>query len=112
MFLDKLDIKLATDKKIYWTTIKPFLSHKVSKSSKITLVEGDEIISADKNIAQKFDKLYTNVVSSLNIQCDGEFVNECNGLEDPVEIAIQKFKNHPSIICLLKRTLFLNFQIS
>ena len=75
----------------------PFLSHKVSKSSKITLVEGDEIISADKDTAQKFDKFYKNAVSALNIQCDSEFVNQCNGLENPVEIAIQKFKNHPSI---------------
>ena len=58
MFLDKLDIKLVTDSKTFWTNIKPFLSHKISKSSKITLVEGDEIISANKNIAQKFDKFY------------------------------------------------------
>ena len=66
-FLNKLDIKLVTDNKRFWTTIKPFLSHKISKSSKITLAEGDEIISADKDIAQKFDKFYKNAVSSLNI---------------------------------------------
>ena len=57
MFLDKLDIKLVTDSKTFWTNIKPILSHKISKS-KITLVEGDEIISANKNIAQKFVKFY------------------------------------------------------
>ena len=96
-FLDKLDIRLATDNKKFWATVKPFLNHKNTTSSKITLVERDEIISADKDIAQKFDKFYKNAVSSLNIQCDSEFVNECDGLEDPVEIAIQKFKNHPSI---------------
>ena len=39
-----------------------------------------------------------NAVSSLNIQCRSEFVNECDGMEDPVEIAIQKFENHPSIM--------------
>ena len=32
------------------------------------------------------------------IVSDSEFVNECDGLEDPVETAIQKFKNHPSIM--------------
>ena len=56
-FLDKLDIKLVTDNKKFWTTIKPFLS-KGSKSSKITLFQGDEIISADKYVAQKFEKFY------------------------------------------------------
>ena len=91
-YLDKLDIKLVTDNKKLWNTIKSFLNHKVPKSSKITLVKEDEIISANKDIAQKFDKLYKTAVSSPNIQCDSEFVNECDGLEDPVEIAIQKFK--------------------
>ena len=74
-------------------TIKSFLSQKITKSSKIILVEGDEIISADKDIAQKFDKFYKNIVSSLHIQCNSDFANECEDLE----IAIQKFKNHPSI---------------
>ena len=78
-------------------TIKSFLSQKITKSSKIILVEGDEIISADKDIAQKFDKIHKKTVSSRNIQCDSEFVNECDGLVDPVDIAIQKFKNHPNI---------------
>ena len=97
-FLDKLDIyKTSQNNKNFGATIKPLLSHKITKSSKITLVEGNEIISADKDIAQKFDKFYKNAVSSLNIQCDSDFANECEGLEDPVEIAIQKFKNRPSI---------------
>ena len=95
--LDKLNIQLATGNKKCWTTTKPFLSHKISKSFKITLAEGDEIISANKDITRKFDKFYKNPVSYLNIQCDSEFANECDGLEDPVEIAIQKFKKHPSI---------------
>ena len=72
----------------------------MSKSSKITLVEGHEIISTDNEYAKKFDKCYKNAVSSLNIQCDSEFVNECDGLEDPVEVAIQKFKSHPSIMSI------------
>ena len=99
-FCDKLDIKLVTDNKKFWTTVKPFLINKVSKSTKITLVEGDEIISTDKDIAQNFDKFYKNAVSSLNIQCDNEFISECDGLEDPTEKAIHKFKNHPSILSI------------
>ena len=41
--------------------------------------------------------LNKNTVSSLNIQCDSKFVNECDGLVDPVDISIQKFKNLTSI---------------
>ena len=44
-FLDKLDIyKTSHNNKNFWATIKPLLSHKITKSSKITLVEGNEII--------------------------------------------------------------------
>ena len=103
-FLDKLDIKLVTDNKKFQTNIKRFLIDKTSKSCKITLVEGDEIISADKFIAQKFDKFNENTVSFLNILCDSKFVNESDGLEDPVKIAIQKFKNQSRVTSV---TLFL-----
>ena len=99
-FFYKLDIKLVTDNKKFQITIKLFLNDKVSKSSKITLVEGDEIISADKDIAQKVYEFYKNAVSSLNIQCGFQFANEFDGLEDSVEIAIQTFKNHPSIMSI------------
>ena len=95
--LDKLDIKLVTDNKKFLTTIKPIPSHKISIYSKIIIIEGDEIISANKDIAHKFHKLNKNTVSSLNIQCDSEFVNECDGLVDTVDVAIKKFKNHTSI---------------
>ena len=98
--LDKLDIKLVTDNKNFLTTIKPIPSHKISKYSKIIIVEGDEIISANKDAAQKCHKLNKNTVSSLNIQCDSKFVNKCDGLIDPVNIAIQKFKNHTSIMSI------------
>ena len=57
-------------------------------------------------MAQRFDKFYKNAVSSLNIQCDSKFVNECDGLEDPVERAIQKFKNHPSIMSIKENIVY------
>ena len=46
-FYSTLDTSVVTKNKKFWKTVKPFLSDKVKKHSKITLVEGEEIISQD-----------------------------------------------------------------
>ena len=94
-----MDIKNITDKKKFWKTLKPLLSDKAKcGSSKINLVEKDEILSTDKEIAEAFNNYYSNAVKSLNLQCDSEHVSDVSDETDPIERAIKKFKNHPSII--------------
>ena len=48
----KLNVKKVMDNKEFWKTVKPFLSDRGNSSSKITLVEGDDIISEDQEVAQ------------------------------------------------------------
>ena len=47
------DLKLEsiTDNKRFWKTMKPFFSDKNCMNKKITLIEGDKIISSDKEVA-------------------------------------------------------------
>ena len=52
-YYEKLNVKKVMDNKEFWETVKPFLSDKGNQSSKITLVEGDDIISEDQEVAQK-----------------------------------------------------------
>ena len=88
-----MDIKNITDNK------KPLLSDKAKcGSSKINLVENDEILSTDKEIAEAFNNYYSNAVKSLNLQCESEHLSDVSDETDPTERAIKKFKNHPSII--------------
>ena len=97
-FYDNLDIKNIIDNK-FWKTLKPLLSDKAKcGSSKINLVENDEISSTDKEIAEVFNNCYSNAVRSLNLQCDSEHRSDVFDETDPIERAIKKFKNHPSII--------------
>ena len=42
-YYDSLDEKPLTDNKIFWKTVKPFLSDKTVNSPKITFVEMNEI---------------------------------------------------------------------
>ena len=53
-FYSNLDTKVVIDNITFWKTVKPFLSEKVTKHSKINLVEDDKIISRDEQIAKKF----------------------------------------------------------
>ena len=44
-------IPFVNDNKLFWKTVKPFFSNKGSFGNKIKLVENDELLQDDKNIA-------------------------------------------------------------
>ena len=44
-YYDKLNINNITSNKTFWNTMKPFFSDKCKSNNKITLIEGDTIIS-------------------------------------------------------------------
>ena len=90
-------MKVVTDNKKFWKNVKPFLSDKGKCSSKISLVEKDEIISSDTDVANSFSNFFDNAVKSLKI--NGYHTNDMDisAYNDPVEIAIAKFQIHPSI---------------
>ena len=51
-FYSELDIKNITDNKLFWKTMKPFLSDKCSQASKISLVQKGNVISDDQELAR------------------------------------------------------------
>ena len=50
-YYSNLDEKNVTDNKAFWKTAKPFLSYKITSKEKIILIEENEIVSNDENIA-------------------------------------------------------------
>jgi len=101
-----LDLNKVTDNKEFWKTIKPFLSDKVTTFSKISLIANNEVISEEPKIASMFSNFFENAVSSLGIKKDE--CNECFGLSNPVEIAIKKFEQHPSIKLIKENVSIMN----
>ena len=75
-------------------------------------------MSHDKEIAETFNNYFNNAVKSLNLHCDPEHsscseshckfrdftISDVSDENDPIEIAIRKFKNHPSIVYVNKNT--------
>ena len=97
-----LNEKNILDNKKFWKTVKPFLSDKCPLDEKIIIVENDEIISNDKEVAEVLNTFFSNTVSNLNIPeypVNDPFIDNIN---NPILKAIFKYKNYPSIKAIEK----------
>ena len=101
-FYSQLDIKNITDNKLFWKTMKPFLSEKCTYASKISLVHNDNVISDDQELADTFNNFFEDAVENLGIQeYQSDHNIDINSIsDDPTDYAIAKYKNHPSIIMI------------
>ena len=99
-YYSHLDLKQFTDNKTFWQNMKPFLSDKNKATEKITLVSDDKIFSDDLEIAEKFNEFFKNAVNNLNLSSNEDLLLSTTHLSDPVQIAIEKYKNHPPILTI------------
>ena len=107
-FYSQLDIKNITDNKLFWKTMKPFLSEKCTYASKISLVHNDNVISDDQELADTFNNFFEHAVDNLGIQeYQSDHNIDINSVsDDPIDYAIAKYKNHPSIIMINENVSF------
>ena len=79
--------------------MKPLFTYKILANDNIVLVENQEIINESHKIVEIFKCLFSNAVKDLGIETDSyTSVGLCEELTDPVLEAIDKYKDHPSII--------------
>ena len=102
-----------TDNKTFWKTVKPFLTDKIKIKSKITLIEkkvvsqegqeeivSEKIITEDQAVVEVFNKFFINIVPNLKMSTDHGYDNDFIAIDDQVTNAVNKFRNHPSIIMI------------
>ena len=99
-YYENLDLKDITDSKKFRATVKPLFSNKIKSTKYITLEENGKIISNDKELARIFNKFFVNIVPNLGINTNHSFLINTDNENDPIEKAIAKYKNHPSIISI------------
>ena len=87
-----------TDNKKFWKAVKPLFSEKIMSSESITIIENDTICTNDSNISQIFSNFFSNVVTNLNIVTKHDVINDNVSDPDPINRAIKKYDNHPSIL--------------
>ena len=98
-FFNKLNPSFVNDNKLFWKTVKPFFSNKGSFEGNIKLVEKDEVLQDNKQIAEESNTFSKSAVSSLDINENSSIINEnLRNIDDPVDRAIEIYKYHPSII--------------
>ena len=101
-YFANINISSITDNKKFWKTVKPLFSDKISHKETINLAVNDTVLSDDQVVADTFNNYFNNIVKNLltvtNKNYPKEITNSFNlNLLDPVEAAILKYKNHPSL---------------
>ena len=99
-YFNNLNLKDITDNKRFWKTVKPFLSNKGDFHKQITLLEGEKIITEDKEVAEKLSNYFENAVKSLEIVDNKLILTPVSGIDDPIDIIIKKYEKHPSILAI------------
>ena len=98
-YYSSLNPSIVADNKKFWMAIKPLFSDKVKIRNKIILIEGGNIFSEEKQVAENLNSFFINTVKNLNIggyNGTNDFI-EHEGVSPIVKLK-HKFKNHPSIL--------------
>ena len=61
----------------------------------------------ENKVAKTLNQYFSTAVNSLDITENKSLLTETENLEDPVEIAIKVFENHPSVLSV-KETININ----
>ena len=69
-YFNNIDIKIVTDNKRAWTAVKPFFTDKSKTYSNIILNENDKALKDCKEIANKFNKYFVDIVKKQNLKKD------------------------------------------
>ena len=100
-YFQNLNINSVTDNKTFWRTVKPLFSNKNNKSTKMILLENDEIITDYKKNVEVMNEYFVNIMKNLNIpaymieKLPDNINVECI---DPIDGIIYNYSKHPSIL--------------
>ena len=60
-FYSNLNTNILTENRTFWKTVKPFLTDKTNKTSRITLIEEERVRYQDHLIAKTFNEYFINI---------------------------------------------------
>ena len=108
-----LDVNSVLDNRNFWQNVKPLFSNKAKAKTTIKLIENDEMIDNEIEIAKIFKEYFANIVKNLGILTEKESATFTENNLSEVEMTFKKYKNHPSVNAITKRMKILgNFTFS
>ena len=84
-----------TENRTFWKTVKPFLTDKTNKTSRITLIEEERVISQDHLIAKTFNEYFICILIK-NIAKNQAHESFDSSEENPVSSIIKKISKPPT----------------
>ena len=95
-FYNDLDLSVLSDSIQFWRNIKLLLSDKQCKAHKnIVLVETDEIITKDVEVAAKFNNFFINSIENLDIK---SYIPSIEDKNENLDDIMKQYENHPSVL--------------
>ena len=67
-FYNNLDTKILGDSKKFWTLVKPHFTGKSKETTQITLIENNEMISEEEEVAEILNNNFVDAVANLGIE--------------------------------------------
>lgn len=64
------------------------------------MIEGNDIVSEDLDVANTFNTFFDNAVKSLGVCIPEECITDSTGVTDPIEAIVLRYASHPSIISI------------
>ena len=101
-YYENLSAKNITDNKKFWGTVKPLFSNNVISDTSITLNEEEKLIKNEYEIANIFNTFFIETVPNLGTKVDEGYLCNASNISDPIEKAMQKYKNHQSMSIIKK----------
>ena len=101
-FYESLNLNNVCDNKKFWATVKPLFCNKIISVENIVLSKNGVLKKDEEKVANIFNNFFVNIVPNLGIKTQHEFLNTTDNSQDPIENAICKYENHPSIILIKK----------
>ena len=76
------------------------------------MIEGEEIIQEDSEVAKVFSDFFSNSVKSLDVEIPNVYLQESVVSDDPIDKIIHKYSNHPSIKLITDNVIKSKFSFS
>ena len=100
-YFDTLDVNEITDKKAFCKNIQTLFFEKRKFANKITLEDREKNnLSDDTLVSEELNNFFQNAIKTLNINENSYIADSSYSITDPVDKAINTYKNLPSILLI------------
>ena len=101
LFLNNITKTGIIANKNFWTFTQPFLTNKGFLENKdITLIEGNKIITSERELAKTFNEHYINIVEKSS-GIKPKDISQCDknqNIHKTIREIVKSYENHPSIL--------------